>query len=464
MKNGRQSDSAPRRVPALAFVVVPVLLLGGVLLAALAGLWAQPAPVGYDGMAGAPAPRTVISEGLPQPQLTGMARAPFGIQPTPTLPANLLAPLVQTHNGYTVAVQPLAADANQVVLSYTVSVNPALAGTPDAVMVVTLHDSTGATLLPLNQPWTVQPGYSQQLRFDAGGRTDLPTTWALQLTITLEKPPIFTPQLPPPPPTGVILGAPPFTPVPSQPRVVPPTSTTLPDPQYPAVGPPFQFALTVPVDRRVRVSTGPLNVTVKGVMVTLERVTVTDSQARVVLRPSVPGQEQASVDLLTISLASDQKSSNLPFGAGGPHLAPDGTFIWFQPGALLQQQGVWILTVQAATVMYNKPGVPADAVAGPWTFRFALPSFGFVITGAAYVHAISVGGIRSLPGAVQRRAAAWLTPRMAIRPGGPADRRGRRRRRRLRASRRRSTHRSAGPPRAPRLCPLPRCHRAYPPA
>ncbi|MDQ2807111.1 MAG: hypothetical protein M3Z04_09415 [Chloroflexota bacterium] len=370
---GQTPPSIPtRRVPLVVVGLLVAVLLAGLLLAGLGGLGAQQKQVGYDAMQGVPAPRTVISEGLSPPVGTG---GPFGIPPMPTLPANWPAPLVQTHNGYTIAVQPLAADANQVVLSYTVKIDPALTGTPDAVMVATLHDSSGATLLLLNQPWTARPGYPQQLQFDGGGRTDLPANWAVQLTITLEKPPIFTPQLPPPPPTGVILGAPPFTPLPTQPRVVPPTSTAAPDPHYPTVGPPFQFALTVPVDRRVRAGLGPASATVNGVMVTLERVTVTDSQARIVLRPSVPGEAPASVDLLNLRLDWDQKSSSLPFGAGSPHLAPDGTFIWFQPGALLQQQGVWILTVQDATVMHNKPGVPGDVVTGPWTLRFALPSF-----------------------------------------------------------------------------------------
>ncbi len=377
MKNEVPSSGASRRVPLLAVVAVAVLLLGGLVLAGLGGLGAQPGPVGYDGMQGVPAPRTVISEGLPQPQLTGVARAPFGIQPTATLPANLPAPLVQTHNGYTVAVQPLAADANQVVISYTVRVDPALGSVPDVALVVValLHDKATA-ISPLFDQGNTLLGQPQQLVFDAGGRTDLPANWALQLTITLEKLPIYAPQLPPPPPTGVIMGAPTFTPVPTQPRVVPPTSTGPPNPQYPTVGPPFQFAFTVPVDRRVRVGVEQPSATVNGVKVDLERVTVTDSQARIVLRPTVPSNAQAAVDLLNWSLDLDQKPvgiSRHPFASGSPHLAPDGTFVWFAPGALLHQQGGWTLTVQSATVMWNVPLTPASAAAGPWTFRFTVP-------------------------------------------------------------------------------------------
>ncbi len=367
--------AAARRLPIPA-VVLPAMLLVGLLLVGLWGLWAaQPAPLGYDGMEGVPAPHSVSSSGQSQPN--GMARQPLGIPLPPTLPANLPPPLVQTHNGYTIAIQPLAADANQVVISYTISVDPVPAGTPAAVLVVALHDSSGAPLLLLNPPGIARPGYPQRLLFDAGGRTDLPAAWSLHLTLTLEQPPVYTPALPPPPPTGVIMGLPPFTPLPTQPRVVPPTPTAPRDPLYPAISPPFQFAFTVPTDRRVRTAALQRTLTVQGVALTLEQVSVTAAQARVVLRPSVPDEPQASVDLLNLQMDWVGKAADtprLPFSTGSPHLAADGTFIWFQPAALLQQNDTWVLIVAAVTVVHNKPLIPADAVAGPWTFRFVVPA------------------------------------------------------------------------------------------
>jgi len=360
MKNDMRSNDAPRRVPVLAFVAVSVLLLGGVVLAGLGGLWTQRSPL------------------VGQSQPAGMAKAPFGVQPTPTLPANLPAPLVQTHNGYTVAIQPLAADANQVVISYTVSTDSSVARQSFWILLATLADPAAKTL-PATQRTVIHPGLSQPLVFERDGLTDLAAESHLQLTVNLALLPPSAPALPPAPPTGVILGAPPFTPVPTLPRIPPPTATPPPDPPLPTVGPPFQFALTLPTDRRVRAISPAQSVTVQGITLTLDRVVMAASETRIWLHSAAAasvnrsglrffGQLQAT--------GSNSGNQSVPLYLDGQLRPLDDTrYMLTQPGSLLDHTGEWNLTVKDDRPYHTINTALPDT--GPtlesWSFRFTLP-------------------------------------------------------------------------------------------
>ncbi len=123
---------------------------------------------------------------------------------------------------------------------------------------------------------------------------------------------------------------------------------------------PFTFDFTVPFDPG-RVAEPRLTHEVKGASVTLERIVVTPTGARVILRGAGPNASaHLSVGGATYELR--------PLGAVRSPWDPAEAFVYVTPAALHDQRGEWTLIVVTSR---DRPDMaePRD----PWTFRFTMP-------------------------------------------------------------------------------------------
>jgi hypothetical protein len=269
--------------------------------------------------------------------------------------------LAHTSDGFTVALQWVYADANRVIIGHRVTGPPGrnfiridamLSRTPP-----TLTD-TGGRALPLKGG--VAPAASERFAqelawFDAGAITEQPAELALRLTI---------PEL----------------------RAVEQVDPQSPARQFTVPGP-FTFEFTVPFVP-ARVAEVNQTVVANGTAMTLERVVVTPSEARLFLRGAAfaragaPPQGRPNVKLLVdgenVYRPKDQYGPGDLEGAG--HLEePQGerAIVHF-PVSLIDRPGERVVEVWPRLVR-DAPG-PGTPIAAheygddpPWTFRFSGP-------------------------------------------------------------------------------------------
>lgn len=247
--------------------------------------------------------------------------------------------LTETENGYTVVLQRAYADANRVVIGYTIR-GPggrALSDTQEASLRDSLRDASGNVLLPLGGG-DFAPGGAALDNFDASGIPDNTKSLALDLTI--------------PQPTVLASGNPGTSP--------------------PVTGSSFSFHFTVPF-RGGRVATPNQTVTAGGTPVTLERVVISPTEARMYLQGLggtgvYPDLTVGGWDSAKVSLPGWQ-----PTEAGWINwdvwMMPDGTTVADFPAALMDKHGEWTLSIKAGPATADGRQVTG----GPWVFHFVVP-------------------------------------------------------------------------------------------
>ncbi len=134
---------------------------------------------------------------------------------------------------------------------------------------------------------------------------------------------------------------------------------------------PMTVALTVPVDPKRLVLTPHRTIVSGGVALTLARLVITRSEARVYLQRTTPGHILEGVRL-TMLVGGRQYGDGIPlFGDWWQNKAPATRLydFWFE-GPSLAHHGAWQLDVQSDVSFRGSPrGFPG----GPWTFRFHVP-------------------------------------------------------------------------------------------
>lgn len=247
--------------------------------------------------------------------------------------------LSQTEAGYTVTVTRAYADANRVVVGYTVQGpnNQPLADLDRlSYLQSTLTDASGKALDPLGGGAVAQGG-SVLDNFDASSIQGRPNHLSLQLSIPL-------------------------------------LHALAEDGQpVPANSESFTFRFTVPF-LPGRIAAPNETVTAGGQSVTLERVVVSPSETRLYLR-GLGGT--GILPQLVVAGWDSQKVSPVGWAAGqaigvsgGVWEANDGLIVCDFPSPLMDKQGEWSLLLKAGPPTADGRQVRG----GPWVFHFTVPA------------------------------------------------------------------------------------------
>jgi hypothetical protein len=279
--------------------------------------------------------------------------------------------LSQTFDGVTVTLERVYADANEIVIGYTMK-GPN--GRRYDAYHLTLTDAAGTIF-----PSTVGYGVSGQsdileaslppgegayvLAFDAAAVTGAPKELDLRLVMELEEL-VLPPDAPSPSPTLASSPA-----EPPEPMVV--VLEPLPTPDERAIVGPFTFDFSVPfIPGRV----AEVNQTIEaaGVAVRLERVVVTPSETRAYLRFDSPGGAETRWTPIVMLKAPGDKKSQSYFAYSVNDDPPIHQCGFLAP--LYERQGEWNLTVTelVGTDLAQQPSEDIR-LAGPWVFHFRVP-------------------------------------------------------------------------------------------
>ncbi len=328
--------------------------------------------------------------GLLSPHRADSVRATAGTLTVATPPPWAPGPLMQARDGYTITIQPVSADLNRVVISYTMTspveefraLQPLFGGGANYTPV--LRTQQGAIL-----PWFGGALY-HRVRVSAGAPTPTPgpvTTTALMMFDT-EAAALSGPlQLDLTIPVGRIARGVVTSQViaPNSPITEAVTIVDLPDPRTPSAAPtpilPFHFQFTMPVDTRRRVADVQQTIEQHGVRITLDRVVVTASEARITLHGDVPNAPTLRVPMPDIRLhienefALPQGNGNTPISTNIQQNGDDGPWTYSYFGSLLAKNSDWIFYVQNVTKHDPRadPSANDTSVPGLWTFHFTVP-------------------------------------------------------------------------------------------
>ena len=275
--------------------------------------------------------------------------------------------LSQTVDGVTVTLERAYADANRIVVGFTIK-GPN--GQRYDAHHLTLTDAAGTVfsgmlgygvtgqsdILQVSLP----PGEGAYvLAFDAAPVEGAPAELDLRLVMEVKE--FVLPSYAPEPP-----------PTPVSPPAEPPASMVveaLPAPEGAIIGP-FTFDFRVPfIPGRV----AEVNQTVEdaGMAVRLERVVVTPSETRVYLRFDSPGgAEMRWIPIAMLKAPGDEESESY-FAYSANDDPPVHRYGFLAP--LYDQRGEWELTVtELVGSDLAQPG-EQTRLAGPWVFRFRVP-------------------------------------------------------------------------------------------
>ncbi len=276
--------------------------------------------------------------------------------------------LSQTVDGVTVTLERAYADANRIVVGFTIKAPNGQRY--DAYHHLTLTDMAGTVfsatigfgvtgqsdILQVSLP----PGEGAYvLAFDAAPVQSAPAELDLRLVMELEKF-VLPPAALEPPPT-------PDSPPAEPPMVV--VLEPLPTPEEEAIVGPFTFDFSVPfIPGRV----AEVNQTVEdaGVAVCLERVVVTPSETRAYLRFDSPGGEAEWIPIAMLQAPGEEDEIYTGYvGSYGPASYQYGFL-----APLYERRGEWTLTVTelVGTDLAQQPSEDIR-LAGPWVFRFRVP-------------------------------------------------------------------------------------------
>lgn len=281
--------------------------------------------------------------------------------------------LSQTVDGFTVTIQRVYADANRVVIGYTVS------GPPDRTFNSfmfdrpRLSDGEGRALPGAGGLGAgVDTGTGGYLSwFDGSAITGNP----VELQLHLEVPSITAIERTGQPPTALLRD-------PSSPRegvaIAPRIDEASWIHQLTIPGP-FDFRFSVPFVPG-RVAEVGQTVTANGVPVTLEKVVVSPTETRAYLRvdppAEIPPEHWSPIARLSVD-GWDSRQGERGLEGGGS--AGEGRYAYTFSNSLYDKRGEWTLTVEELVGIDprrfepEKGIVPQTRVAGPWVFRFTVP-------------------------------------------------------------------------------------------
>lgn len=265
--------------------------------------------------------------------------------------------LSQTIQGITVTVQRAYADANRVVVGYTITVPDSIAADYSGINgAVTLSDDTGRT-------YPIRGGQGQHDRgahdlaqvvsFDAASLPQGITSVRFSLAVTQ----VTATRLPTASPTALPIR-------PTEQRgggVI--ALQPIPADQLLRVPGPWQFSFSLPVIPG-RVAAVNQTVVADGTPVQLERIVVTPSETRAYIR--FPASQGNTVQgwSPTVMLAVDGWNSSNASESIASWLTSDGERVVSFDDALDTKHGEWTLTVEA----------PSNGSSGAgWVFRFTVP-------------------------------------------------------------------------------------------
>ncbi|MDQ2806789.1 MAG: hypothetical protein M3Z04_07720 [Chloroflexota bacterium] len=332
----------------------------------------------------------VLAVGLvPGVRKDGLRQAINTATAAPSTPSPWAAgPLVQARDGYTITIQPISADLNHIVISYTMT---SLAREVRVLYPLLRRgaDYTPSLQTPNGQilPWysgygsrglrysTTQPPPPEEspitssafMMFDTAAAGDLPDSLQLDLTIPVGR--VVTDI----PTTQTIAPHSPITDI-----INLPFGGTQQVTQQPVL--PFHFQFAMPLDRRRRIAEVNQTITQQGVAITLDRAVVTASEARITLHGAVLDDPRLQVPLPYLRLHIEYE-----FWVQHPNAdatAPstfyqngDGPWTYSYLGSLLAKNNDWAFYVQNVTEHDPRAdsSVADTPVPGLWTFHFTVP-------------------------------------------------------------------------------------------
>ncbi len=274
--------------------------------------------------------------------------------------------LSQTIQGITVTVQRAYADANRIVVGYTITVPDSVAADYSGINgAMTLSDDTGRAYPIRGEQGQHDRGahdLAQVVSFDAASLPQGIKSVRFSLTVTQVtaiRLPTASPTAPPIRPTeqrggGVIS----LQPIPAD--------------QLLRVPGPWRFSLSLPV-RPGRVAAVDQTVIANGIPVQLERIAVTPSETRAYLR--FPANQGNTVQgwSPTVMLAVDGWNSSDASESVVSWLTSDGERVVSFDDALDTKHGEWTLTVEALGNGSHEGNGSSSRLVGPWVFRFTVP-------------------------------------------------------------------------------------------
>ena len=275
--------------------------------------------------------------------------------------------LSQTVDGVTVTLQRAYADANRVVVGFTVIGPDGQRYDPHRVI---LTDANGTVFPPtIGMGVTGQsdilevelpPGQGGYVfSFDAAAIQGTPPALYLRLMMELEEFVLPTDAFELPP-------------IPDSPPAEPPDSMVvevLPAPEGAIVGP-FTFDFSVPFIPGCTVE-AQQTVEAAGIAVRLERVVVTPSETRAILCFDPPdGDSEWTPTIVTLDAGDGQDLSGFSRRSG---IGEESCSLHSYPAALADRSGLWTLTVTELVGMDPTPPGEQTRLAGPWVFHFVVP-------------------------------------------------------------------------------------------
>jgi hypothetical protein len=270
--------------------------------------------------------------------------------------------LSQTIDGTTIGLQRAYADANRIILGYTITQGDA---TPYQVA-IRVSDDHGTVFPDLGAAGSgsVDGQAGEVSSFDTAAVAGMPAELHLHVVMTL------TPLI-----TGAARAA--DTPPPQTPR------TAMASAALERAGPPrgpFTFDVTVPF-LAARVAEVHRTVLAAGIPLTLERLIVTPSETRAIVRFTPPTSAGNTDWTPIVALeASDWASTATghPQGALGPELVQrlaDGSWIYRFLDALDDKSGPWTVSVTELAGTDITGLVPTSTrLPGPWVFHVTVPT------------------------------------------------------------------------------------------
>jgi hypothetical protein len=266
----------------------------------------------------------------------------------------------QTVQGFTVTVRHAYADANLIVVDYTVRDAAGQVRKDVHTIELVLTDASGATLPPILGGWTVDvdPGETgQEMYFDAAGLRDDPATLQLHFSLRLaaygQGPSSASGASPGA--TAPNVGA-----APGRAKATPTIAASNP---YHPIAPPFVFEFAVPFERGMSIQPRQ-TVTTAGVSLTLQRIVATPSEARATVCFMPPAAGELSWLVEAEMNGRTTKATAIPSGAASERCAA----LHFAP---LPSASADTTIIVREIASQTPDGL--NPIRGPWTFRITWP-------------------------------------------------------------------------------------------
>lgn len=266
----------------------------------------------------------------------------------------------QTAQGFTVTVRHAYADANLIVVDYTVRDAAGQVRNDVHTIEPVLTDAYGATLPPILGTWTVDvdPGVAgQEMYFDAAALRDAPATLQLHFSLRLATYGQGSSSA-----SGASPGAsaPNVGAAPGRVEAAPTITASNP---YQPIAPPFVFEFAVPFERGMSIQPRQ-TVTTAGVSLALQRIVATPLEMRATVCFTPPAAAELPWQMAAEMNGRTANASAIPSGDASERCAA----LHFAPLPSTSAD----TTVIVREIASQTPD-GANPIRGPWNFRIAWP-------------------------------------------------------------------------------------------